>query len=170
MKKIAVLGCPGAGKTTFSRKLHALTELPLHHLDLIWHKPDRTNIPREEFDRILQEIIREENWIIDGNYSRTVETRIAACDTVFLFDLPTEECLQGAISRIGKERPDMPWTEKELDPQFKQWIIDFSDKELPKTYELLRKYEDGKNVVIFKSRKEADQYIENLKNQKEKLK
>ena len=42
MKKVIVLGCPGAGKSTFARKLRELTGLPLHYLDQIWHKPDRT--------------------------------------------------------------------------------------------------------------------------------
>ena len=83
---------------------------------MIWHKPDGTNISREEFDKQLDSIISRDSWIIDGNYQRTLETRIKACDTVFLFDLPTEICIEGALSRIGKKREDMPWFENELDP------------------------------------------------------
>lgn len=44
MRKVIVIGSPGAGKSTFSRQLHRLTGLPLYHLDLLWHKPDRTNV------------------------------------------------------------------------------------------------------------------------------
>ena len=48
MKKVIVIGSPGAGKSTFSRKLRDKTGLPLFYLDMIWHKPDKTNITREE--------------------------------------------------------------------------------------------------------------------------
>ena len=73
MKKVMVIGCPGAGKSTFARKLQELTGLPLYYLDMIWHKPDRTNISREEFDRRIREIVSQDAWIIDGNYNRTLE-------------------------------------------------------------------------------------------------
>ena len=109
MKKVIVIGCPGSGKTTFAKKLGDKTGLPLYHLDAIWHKPDRTHISREEYDLRLGEILAFDSWIIDGNYSRTIESRLSACDTVFLFDLPKEICLEGAISRLGKDRYDMPW-------------------------------------------------------------
>ena len=51
----------------------------------------------------------------DGNYQRTLEIRLKACDTVFLMDVPTKVCLSGAKSRIGKKREDLPWTELEFD-------------------------------------------------------
>lgn len=160
MKKIIVIGCPGSGKTTFAEKLRDRTGLPLFYLDAIWHKPDRTHISREEYDSRLSEILSLESWIIDGNYSRTVESRLSACDTVFLFDLPVEVCLEGAISRLGKKRCDIPWIDTELDPRFKKEIEDFPVKNLPAIYELIDKYKDGKTVVIFKSREQADAFLE----------
>ena len=160
MKKIIVIGCPGSGKTTFAEKLRDRTGLTLFYLDAIWHKPDRTHISREEFDERILEIFSLDSWIIDGNYSRTVERRMAECDTVFLFDLPVEVCLHGAISRIGKKRYDMPWCETELDPAFKEEIIEFPAKNLPRIYELIEKYKDGRTVVVFGSREEADAFLE----------
>ena len=164
MKKVIVIGCPGAGKTTFAEKLRDKTELPLYYLDAIWHNPDRTHISREEYDARLAEILALDSWIIDGNYSRTIESRILACDTVFLFDLPVEVCLDGAISRIGKGRYDIPWIETELDPNFKRKIEEFPSKNLPTIYALIDKYRDCKTVVIFKSREQADEFLngENL--------
>ena len=162
MKKVIVIGCPGSGKTTFALKLNERTGLPLYHLDAVWHKPDKTHIPREEFDERIAEIFKEPEWIIDGNYKRTIEMRLKQCDTVFLFDLPVEVCIQGATERIGKERYDMPWLETELDPEFLQFIKDFPQDTLPFIYELLEKYKDEKETVIFRSREDADEFIKRI--------
>lgn len=159
MNKVIVIGCPGSGKTTFAEKLSKKTGLPLYYLDAIWHKPDRTHISRENFDQRLREIFAADEWIIDGNYSRTIEMRLAACDTVFLFDLPTEVCLQGAISRLGKGRYDVPWIDKELDPKLKSEIERFSENVLPGIYDLLGKYKSGREIIVFRSREEADAFV-----------
>lgn len=157
-KKIMVIGCSGAGKSTFSRRLKEIIDLPLYHLDLIWHKPDKTNISKADFDKALNEIVQREEWIIDGNYLRTMELRLRHCDTVFLLDYPTDICLSGAESRIGKQRPDMPWVETELDSEFKRWITDFPTVHLPIIYQSLEKFKD-KNIVIFKTREQAEDYL-----------
>ena len=162
MKKIIVIGCPGSGKTTFAEKLRDKIKLPLFYLDAIWHKPDRTHISRNEFDMRLSEILELDSWIIDGNYSRTIETRILACDTVFLFDLPTEVCLEGVISRLGKKRYDMPWIDTALDANFKREIEEFSNKNLPVIYELINQYQEGRTIVVFKSREEANNFIKKI--------
>ena len=159
MEKVIVIGCSGAGKSVFARRLRDITGLPLHHLDMIWHKPDRTTVSREEFDAALGKILSGDRWIIDGNYNRTLEMRLAACDTVFLLDYPLEVCLAGAAERVGQVREDMPWAETELDPEFRQWIQDFGLAQLPRIYELLAQYGEGRNVAIFRSRDEADTWL-----------
>ena len=62
MKKVIVIGCPGSGKTTFAEKLQGKTNLPLYYLDAIWHKPDKTHISREEFDKRIAEIFETKEW------------------------------------------------------------------------------------------------------------
>lgn len=160
MKKVIVIGSPGAGKSTFARKLRDKTNLPLYYLDMLWHKADKTTVSQEEFDTRLCEILQQEQWIIDGNFSRTLEMRLQVCDTVFLLDFPVEVCLSGVESRIGKKRVDMPWIETEFDEEFKQWILDFPNIRLPQIYTLLEKYKENKQIIIFKSRQEADAYFE----------
>ena len=164
MRKIIVIGCPGSGKSTFSKKLHDLTDLPLYHLDLIYHRADRTTVSRDEFDSSLSRILETDKYIIDGNYGRTIEMRMKECDTVFLFDLPTEVCLDGVRSRIGKKRDDMPWVEECFDPEFEAVIRGFQRGQLPKIYDLLKKH--GKIPVVFKSRSEADDYLTDIKIKK----
>lgn len=159
-KKIMIIGSPGSGKSTFARKLRDKSGLPLFYLDMIKHKPDRTEILREEFNIKLAEIIKMPEWIIDGNYQRTLEARMEKADTIILFDLPTEVCLDGAKARIGTKREDLPWieTEETFEGEFKQWIEDFSEKQLPEIYSLLEKYRD-KEIVVFRSREDADVFI-----------
>jgi len=161
--KIIVIGSPGAGKSVFSKKLREVTNLPLYHLDMLYHNEDGTHISKEELEEKLKEIFKEDKWIIDGNYQRTLEMRIKECDTVFLLDFQTKICLEGAKSRIGNNRDDLPWIEEKLDEEFEQRIINFSRDKLPKIYELLNKYKNNLNITIFKTREEADNYIEKLK-------
>ena len=160
MLKIIVIGSPGAGKSVFARKLKEVTGIPLYYLDMLWHKPNQTNRSTEEFDTRLYEILQKDSWIIDGNYQRTLEDRLQQCDTVFFMDFPLEVCLSGARSRIGTAREDLPWIETTLDEDFKRWILEFPTNQLPQIYELLNKYRDIKDIIIFKSRKEADDYME----------
>ena len=81
MNRIIVIGSPGAGKSFFARKLRDMTGLPLYYLDKIYHKPDRNTVTCEEFDRKLLEIMQTDNWIIDGNYQRTLPIRFGHVQT-----------------------------------------------------------------------------------------
>ena len=109
MKKIIVIGSPGAGKSVFSKKLKYITNISLYHIDMLYHKKDGTHITKEELEEKLKQIFKTDEWIIDGNYQKTLELRIKECDTIFLLDFPTQVCLDGAKSRIGKKRDDLPW-------------------------------------------------------------
>ena len=162
MQKVIIIGSPGAGKSTFARKLGDVTGIHLYHLDMLWHNVDKSHVSREVFDARLDEIFKQDEWIIDGNYGRTLERRLIECDTVFFMDYPLEVCLSGIESRIGKKREDMPWTETEFDEEFKQWVIDFPKEQLPRIYELIEKYSEGREIIIFKSRSDADDYLRKM--------
>ena len=84
---------------------------------MLYHNSDGTHITRDELIQKLNEIFKEKEWIIDGNYQRTIELRLKQCDTVFLLDFPTEVCLAGAESRVGTQRKDMPWVEEKLNSE-----------------------------------------------------
>ena len=157
-KKIIVIGCPGAGKSEFSRKLHDKTKIDLFHLDAIYWNKDCSHITREELIKKQKEIFKKNSFIIDGNFKSTLELRIKEADVVFLFDLPTEICIQGARNRKGN-RPEMPCQLPD-DDELIDFIKNFNYDVMPKIKELLEKY--NSNVITFHSHKEADKYIENI--------
>jgi adenylate kinase family enzyme len=161
MKKILVIGCPGSGKSTFSKKVHEITKIPLFHLDLFFWNADKTTVDRTIFNQRLFEILELNDWIIDGNFTATMELRIQKCDTIIFLDYPLELCLNGVKERKGKPRSDIPWIETEEDLEFIEYIKNFNTNRKPQILELLNKY-SYKNIIIFKNRIEADLYLNNL--------
>lgn len=164
MQKIIIIGCPGSGKSTFARALQSITRIPMYHLDLLYWNSDKTTVPKSVFIQKLHDIINQDEWIIDGNYGSTIEMRLQACDTVFFLDYPVEICLEGIASRKGKERPDMPWTERsgeDEDSEFISFIKNYNSESRPKVIALFEKNPD-KNIVVFHSREEADRYLDDL--------
>ena len=160
MKRILIIGCCGAGKTTLANVLSKRLNLPVVHLDRLWWNPGWIESSPEEFDARLAKELAFDRWIIDGNYLSTMELRLENCDTIFLLDYPLEVCLAGAKARIGTKREDIPWVETEFDEEFRQWILNFPKDQLPVIYQLLEKYGQNRNVHIFRSREAAENYLE----------
>ena len=163
MERVIIIGCPGSGKSTFARKLKSITDLPLYHLDMLFWNEDRTTVSKEVFTRQLQEIMSSAKWIIDGNYAATMEMRIKECDTIFFLDYPTNVCIEGIQARKGQPRSDMPWVESvEDDEDFIDFVNKYNSESRPKVVALLDKYSE-KNIVIFKTRNDSEEYLSLLK-------
>ena len=95
-----------------------------------------------------------------GSTAKRLDRDDSDCNTVFLLDYPLDDCLEGARSRVGVQREEIPWIEEELNEEFRQWIIDFPQTKLPQIYQLMEQYGEGKYIHIFKSRKDANRYLE----------
>ena len=161
MKKIIVIGSPGSGKSTFAKALHDKTAIELFHLDMLYWNENKTTVGKHVFLQRLSSVLARDEWILDGNYASTMEERLAACDTVFFLDYPAEVCLEGVRRRRGKPRSDMPWIETEEDAEFIEFIKSYNEQQKPRVLELLKKYCD-KNIVIFESREQADEFLSRL--------
>ena len=162
-----IIGCGGAGKSTLARKLGEKTGLPVVHLDQIWWAPGNwQHLEKPEFDEKLAIELQKPRWILDGNFNRTIEQRLAACDTVIYLDYPRLICLKNWLCRViknwGHHRPDMtPGCTEWFDPEFVKWIWNFNKNNRARYYDLLDKAE-GKRIVILKSRRQAERFLREL--------
>ena len=166
MKRVLIIGNAGSGKTTFARKLAEKTGLPLVHLDKLYWNGNWHHVKREEFDTILQKELEKPVWIIDGNFNRTLPHRLQYCDTVFYFNVSTLTCLWGITKRVlqsyGKTRDDMggncpEFFDKQKLPLYRN-VLAFKKQNHQRYCNLLENAE-GVHVVVFKSRRQAQQYI-----------
>ena len=162
MKKIIVIGCPGSGKSTFSKSLHKITKIPLYHLDMLFWNEDKTTVEKSVFLDRLSKIIENSEWIIDGNYGSTMELRMQKCDTVIFLDYPLDVCLDGIKERKGKARSDIPWIESdEDDTEFIDFIKNYNSQSRPKVTELLKRY-SHKDIYIFSNRIQAEEFLNKI--------
>ena len=99
MQRVALVGPAGSGKTTFGRRLGAAASLPLVELDGIYHQPGWEELAAEPFRRRVDEIVRTERWIIDGNYSVVRDLVWARADTVVCFDIGRIVVLRRVLAR-----------------------------------------------------------------------
>ena len=166
MERVIIIGCGGSGKSTLARKLGEKTALPVIHLDKLFWKPGWVEMPKDEFDQLLRQEMAKNKWIMDGNFNRTMPERIARCDTVIYLDFSRFACIRGVIKRIlttyGTVRPDMgDGCPERFDLEFLKWVWNFNKNKRQRYYDMLNALE-GKQVVILKSRREVNAFLDNL--------
>ena len=166
MERILIIGCSGSGKSTLARALGQKLGLPVIHLDQLWWKENWQNVTMEEFDSRLAMALNMDRWIIDGNYSRTMEARLSQCDTVIYLDFERWECLLGVCQRIvrnhGRTRPDMSaGCPERLDWELVKWIWNFNRNNRVRNYTYLAKARHAQSVVL-KNRRQVQQFLDAL--------
>lgn len=165
MRKILIIGSGGAGKTTLAVELGRLLTLPVIYLDALNWQPGWVETPKEKWNRIVADLVRQECWIMDGNYGGTMEIRLQACDTVIFFAFSRWICLYRMFKRVlryyGQTRPDMgPGCPEQLpDWAFIRWIWTYPRLKTPEILKMLRAWEGQKTVVILRSPAEARRFL-----------
>ena len=160
-----IIGCGGAGKSTFAKALHKVTGLPLIHLDRIYWNPNWQGTEQTEWEAIVKEIAAKPEWIIDGNYSRTMDIRIQQADTIIFLNRSRWRCLYRAIKRTiiyrGKTRSDMhPECPERFDWEFLRYIFNYNRTRRPAILKKLEGLRDFKEVLILRNDRELEAYLE----------
>ena len=167
MKKVLVIGSGGAGKSTFSRRLGRLLNIEVIHLDTLYWNPGWIETPKPEWRKIVEELVRQDSWIMDGNYSGTFDIRFDACDTVIFLDIARLICLWRVLKRAmlyrSGGRPDMAeGCQENLNLEFLRWIWNYPERSRPKVLKLLRENQQSKNVIWLRKQSDVESFLVNL--------
>jgi len=167
MDRIAIIGSGGSGKSTLALQIAKQVDLPLFHLDRLFWKPGWVETPKPEFSLIVEEVASKPRWIIDGNYSRTLDMRLKVADMIIFLDFSKYLCLFRVIKRSfqnrNKDRPDITEGCKEkFDLEFYKWIWNFPKRNRQKIISALSKLQDQKKIFVFKHPKELKKWIEDF--------
>ena len=167
MRRVLVIGSGGAGKSTFAARLGERTGLPVIHLDALYWRAGWRETPREEWAARVEELLRGEAWIMDGNYGHTLERRLAACDTVVFLDFPRYLCLWRVLKRRvlfrGRSRPDMAEGCRErLNWEFVRWVWTYRRERRPRVLKRLSGLGEGQRAFVLRSPREARRFLEGL--------
>jgi adenylate kinase family enzyme len=152
MRRIAIIGSGGAGKSTLARTLGEILGLPVIHLDKEYWKPGWIEPPKDEWVRTVEELVKRDEWIIDGNFGGTMEIRLAAADTVIFLDFPSTICLRRVIKRRlmhwNTNRPDMAeGCNEKIDLEFLGWVWNFRKTTKPEIEKRLLKLDKSVRIV-----------------------
>jgi adenylate kinase family enzyme len=162
----------GVGKSTFAQKLGKALKINVYHLDTLYWKPNWVEATIEEFSNAQQDIVKQGQWIIEGNYSNTFEIRAKHADTIIYLELPLSVCLFRIVKRwiknIGKTRPDMgDGCKEKLDWEFIKFIYTTYYPRKSKMIERFQSFQDTdpkKEVITLKSKQEIKSYLDNLRS------
>lgn len=99
MRRVAVVGNAGSGKSTLGRRLARALAVPFVELDAIYHQPDWQPLPHEDFRARVATAVADAGWVIDGNYSAVRDLVWARADTVVWLDLPRRTVMRQIVVR-----------------------------------------------------------------------
>ena len=163
MNKIIVIGCPGSGKSTLSMKLAQTLKYAVLHLDEIYHIDNDNNIGRPELIKKTIEFAEgNDKWIIDGNYKGTLDLRMDLCDTIILFNIDTETCLENVYNRSKHGRVAMAenFDGSKIDDSFIGFVKEFQQKFYPEIYK--KAVDSQKELIILNDYDKMNEFIETL--------
>lgn len=165
--KISILGYSGAGKSTLARRLGALYEIPVLHLDTVQFLPNWKERECSKKEKITADFLNENSsWIIDGNYSGLYfERRLEESDLIIMLLFNRFVCFGRVLSRYrkfkGRARPDMAdGCAEKLDLEFARWVL-FDGR----TAKRRRKFKHTaekfpEKTVIIKTQRQLNRFIQ----------
>lgn len=175
MKKIVIIGSPGAGKSTFAQRLSYILDIEVIHLDRYFWQPGWKEFSRRDRITIEQELINtKDQWIIEGSYLSSSDNRLRAADTIIFLDTPYFLCLWRVITRYIKyyrqPRLDLPigCTDR-LDGlriakifyfpyKSRKWLLD----KIKEVYYQTKDAPSKKTIIVLTSSEQAEKFLKSL--------
>lgn len=166
MKKIMIIGSGGSGKSTLARRLGRILSIEVIHLDSHYWKPGWIEPSEVEWRHQVERLTRRDAWIMDGNYTKTIDIRLAAADTVIFLDFPRLLCLWRVLKRWwryrGRSRPDLPpGCPEKIDLPFLRWIWQYPRTRRPVIQKKLKRA-CGKQVIVLNSPRDVHRFLREM--------
>jgi adenylate kinase family enzyme len=166
MQRIMIIGSSGSGKTVLSQLLNKRFNLPLYHLDLFFWRPNWVPTPDEEWKAFIKNLVKEDKWILDGNFTSTLDLRIQHADTIIFIDLPRVLRLYRVVKRRlmkNRERPDInKHCKEQLDWKLLKSVWLFGKKRKPEIMKKLEQSKNNKIIYIIESNSDLKKFVQKI--------
>lgn len=162
-----MIGPGGAGKSTLASQLGELLNIEVLHLDKFYWHPGWIETPKDEWLVTVEELVRRDSWVMDGNYSGTLDVRYKACDTIIFLDISRTICLWRVLKRAimyrRNSRPDMAdGCPERLTLEFILWIWNYPRRTRPKIVRMLESHPAEKKIVWLRSQSDVETFLSRL--------
>ncbi|MHC4957593.1 MAG: P-loop NTPase family protein [Planctomycetota bacterium] len=162
MKRVVIVGCGGAGKSTLARRMGELLGLEVINLDHHYWRSGWEPMPDDEWDAALRKLLDGDAWIMDGNYHRTMSMRFERADTIVFLDLPRRACVWGVLRRqLRGQTQGIPGCPDKVDGPFLRWIWTYPGRR-PAVYSTIDRYREGRRVEILRSRRAIAGFVASI--------
>lgn len=160
-QKIAIIGLPGSGKSTFAAKIGKILNIPVHHLDRHVFELNGIKKGKLEFIEIQKAILKEKAWVIEGCSFSTFELRFAKVDILIYFHLSRLVCFMRLFKRIFNYQKDFG-SLRAVTFEILKYTWNFDKEKRQRIIELSKKYPQT-TFRIFRKQAQANKFIEEIK-------
>jgi adenylate kinase family enzyme len=174
MQRVLIIGSPGSGKSTFARRLGALTGLPVVHIDQLFWDPGWVQVPSRLYLARLRDALSEDRWIMDGNYTSSLDLRLPRADRIILLDRSRLSCVRRIGQRIasshGQVRADMAaGCPERIDWAFLKYVWNYPNKDRQETLAAIGRHGAWDRATTLKSDAESAAFLNSVRLAPDKL-
>lgn len=165
MKKVALIGCGGSGKTFLSKQFASLIDAPVTHLDAVYYDEEWNTLSKEKFAATQEDLVEAATWVIEGNYAGTMPIRLRAADTVIFLDIPPAVCLWGLAQRrlrYGGGQNDSTGVYDRISWNFVRYVWGYRKTMAPRVRDLISEHATEATVHVVTSRRQARALLDRI--------